>query len=491
MATQTQTMDQTMTQPQATAPTALNANQQCVVWGVVFQEACKADLRSKTAEEIHNERKELRVNRKETNSKAQPPEDANGGAQDESGHNNNGADNAHPQGRAKADRKKRPRISVVNDMKWAPIPLSGIQYPANLNARHGVAAHHVGPAPGSLPLVCNLEIDMFVFDRSVTGLIEGPVGTQSNTEPINVLKEKKQDRGKKDRKIIYNFLLRIKNVAFNLNDPVSILFYMDHLIRALQSDKQIHRDYASANRTVTFFSGPINCDHDDCEAWRVNRRKNFRSPGPERVCKKAWWDLAHGCLRSPETMTFDNLPQPRDVKRVMGISFTDAARCRAWTHALLRHITPDCKGTAFKVLDKQGFFPLIVDDFDDPNADCTTSTRATENDNLDKVVQSIDPVVKECAFCGKMGALVFDHAQITGFQKAHTGLLHLHFAKKEEDDEDMKNGKQSNFKQSSSEQNDGMQGDGIEDDDTQGNRTQGDEMKRDNLPGDDMQGDGM
>lgn len=44
-------------------------------------------------------------------------------------------------------------------------------YPVDLNTRQGVAAHHVGPTPGSLPIMCNLETDLFVFDRSITGLI--------------------------------------------------------------------------------------------------------------------------------------------------------------------------------------------------------------------------------------------------------------------------------------------------------------------------------
>ncbi|KAI0386007.1 hypothetical protein F5Y04DRAFT_291343 [Hypomontagnella monticulosa] len=419
MATRTQISTQTQTQTQAVAPPAapVDGNQSTIIWGVFYKPASVDNLGGKSVVDVKKERKEARESKKDPKGKGKAKAAPANDDDDDDG---------------EKQRRPEPRISVAEDMAWSPVRLNNHPYPADVDSRANTRAYKVGPAFSSKPLVCDLERDIFIIDRSILASIERPVGTEQNRDPIDVFAEKSGKRAKDGRKRVYEYILVIRNVAFNINDPASLLIYLDHLIRAQRSEKAAIRDLANAKKTVIFFSTPATCDHEDCAAWRANTRQ-FRPPGATNIYKMAWWNLADACVRPSATMQFDILPHRCDPQRVKNISFQIAVICRSWHHALLCHGLARPDSSAFRIVTKERYFPMLVDDAN-PNAGpqnqggCHTTTRADDMNSLFRVVLAMSAGVPSCCFCGNAHAFQFEYGSIPGFQFPHTYILYLHYS---------------------------------------------------------------
>ncbi|OTA83538.1 hypothetical protein M434DRAFT_36753 [Hypoxylon sp. CO27-5] len=473
--------------PSPASSTAGNPSKLSVIWGVVFLAEYKAKVSGKSTRDIYEERKSARKGKVKSQAQDDEKPDAenaeNAENAEEPGGNNgdelfkcvselnideditkimlpNGrewevpppgkgvykffikADNPQPEGapKAKADRPKAPRVSVATDMGWAPIAHTAQPYPDDLDQREGVAEHAVGPAGKSPRLICDLDRDIFIFDRAVLSSVQRPDHTEVGGEikPVDIYKACANPRSRKARSVVEEFLLRPKNVALNINDPGSILMYYDLIIRASQSEKpQIKSLLEDGTRTITFFSGPEMCNHKDCNEWRQKHR-GMRPTGTLNIRGYRWWMFGDFCLRDESTLSFRDVSHTLDVTMLQALTPAVIGQVRTWSHALLDHnpingnlSAEGLPQTALRVVRLPGLLGLLID-----NYGCMTDERV-EDDAMRNVISAhIDPNVRECAFCKQRG-FGLEHFSLGPLPKAQdSGVMYLHYQEDEEDEED-------------------------------------------------------
>ncbi|KAI0148190.1 hypothetical protein F4776DRAFT_673429 [Hypoxylon sp. NC0597] len=449
-----------------------------VIWAVVFRPSYKAKVRGRTTKEIYQERKSARKGKAKAEDDAGDSKDS--GDEEPSKYNQDGTlkriagvdideddiviifpdgtevegsgkgtyqfmmkvGDTQPEGASKAKAKKpeAPRVSVATDMEWVAITQTAQPYPSDIDEREGVKQHAVGPAKKSPLLTCNPDLDIFVFDRAVLSAIQRPENTEKGGEkyPVNVFKALDKKRAQSGRNVVENFLLRPKHVALNINDPGSILLYYDLIIRASQTSREGIRElFEDGPRTVTFFSGPEMCNHQDCNEWR-NRHKGMRTPGALEIQGYKWWMFANICLRDPSTLSFQDGPHVKDVIATLNLNPDVIRHIRTWSHALLNHnpvngeLTDEgLPQTALRVVVLRGLPGLLID-----NCGCMTAERVKDNDQLDLVRTHIDPDVGVCAFCKQRGFGI-GHFSLAPLPKAVIGgIMFLHYQKVDEDEEE-------------------------------------------------------
>ncbi|XDG10011.1 hypothetical protein ABKA04_009626 [Annulohypoxylon sp. FPYF3050] len=346
-----------------------------------------------------------------------------------------------PQGR-----EKHPRISVPEQMGWAQLSQNGQPHPDNDN--RNVASHEVGPLTKSKPTNCNIENDIFIFDRNVLSALERP--HDCGNLDVDIFKNRQTDKARKDFKD--KVLLRIKNVAFNVNDPGSVMIYFDMIIRTyLNAEVEGEFD----KKTLTFFSGPLFCDHEDCDVLRARIDRKYRTSAPKFALKHPTWTLGDFCLRTPASITFLNAEHAQDA--MCGPAIPDNERLNAeqsyqvmmWYRAMLNHhplgLTAPGQGrTQFSIFRFEKKFPLLVD-----NANgCMMHRRATND--MDRIAPSPDPRTLPCKLCGATG-FEMGYYDKTEIPVGETGLMYLHYSDDEKyreeyvrdpaDEENLKKGK--------------------------------------------------
>ncbi|KAI1456564.1 hypothetical protein F4805DRAFT_475693 [Annulohypoxylon moriforme] len=337
----------------------------------------------------------------------------------------------------------QPRISTKNHLQWVPITQNGQPY------THLTAGSIELPVSQSSATPCDVENDIFIMDRNVLSSLVRPKGCDQ-AHAIDIYRDKENYRAQKARDLLKkdSAVLKFKNVALNVNDMGSILVYFDLLARAeLRSDFD---DFG--NRTITFFSVPNYCDHDDCAPLQTYADKQYRTAGAKCIAKQHWWHFADFCFHDASTITFRDWAHPRDP--TLGLTLEEASQVRTWYHALLNHpIRPNEEGvrrTQFVVFhwrgielrdDGSGKFRHLVDS----NSDCTNATRAT--DDRQGIPACIDPEVTTCLFCEGTG-FGLEHFTMTPVPKSEdTGLMYLHYTedaehnKVQEEEPDMSKGK--------------------------------------------------
>ncbi|KAI1208918.1 uncharacterized protein F4807DRAFT_467893 [Annulohypoxylon truncatum] len=324
------------------------------------------------------------------------------------------------------------RISLRSHMGWEPITQNGQPYPSHDN--RNVSSHKVGPAVTSDALDCDIANDIFVFDRNVLGTLERPSGCDK-AQAIDIFRDKDNKRAQEGRRLNKKdmVLLRPKNVALNVNDIGSVLIYLDLLVRARQ-DPGFTRDLE--NRTVTFFSGPESCNHEDCLPLREAIASGNRIHGAKKILGHPWWSFGDFCLRDPAThITLrdsvhndDEMSGPSLPANVR-MDPEEERQIRTWYHALLNHFPSGTTGTGeeavpysqFSVLNWKGKFSHLVDQV---NA-CVDIERATGDRDL--FTTFIDPVVLECVLCGQPGFALKHYTNSPLPKNAETGLMYLHY----------------------------------------------------------------
>ncbi|KAI1445331.1 hypothetical protein F5Y02DRAFT_427079 [Annulohypoxylon stygium] len=352
-----------------------------------------------------------------------------------------------PQGR-----EKHFRISVPLQMGWAQLSQNGQLHPDNDNRT--VARHEVGPLTKSKPTNCDIENSIFVFDRNVLSALERP--QDCGNPDVDIFKNRQTDKAQKGRDIHSKdkVLLRIKNVAFNVNDPGSIMIYFDMIIRT-HLNTEVEGEFTK--KTLTFFSGPLFCDHEDCDVLRARIDRKYRTSAPKFALKHPTWTLGDFCLRTPSSITFLNTQHARDA--MCGPLLPDNERLNAqqsyqvmmWYRALLNHhplgLTAPGQGrTSFSIFRFEKKFPLLVD-----NANgCMMHRRATND--IDRIAPSPDPRTLPCKLCGATG-FGMGYYDKTEIPVGGTGLMYLHYSDEEKyreeyvrdpaDEENLKKGKRS------------------------------------------------
>ncbi|KAI0897033.1 hypothetical protein F4806DRAFT_495541 [Annulohypoxylon nitens] len=348
------------------------------------------------------------------------------------------------------DREKHPRISVPLQMGWTQLSQNSQPHPHNDN--RNVARHEVGPLFKSKPTNCDIENDVFIFDRNVLSALERP--HDCGNPDVDIFKNRQTDKAQKGRDIHSKdkVLLRIKNVAFNVNDPGSVMIYFDMIIRTHQNAEV---DGEFAKKTLTFFSGPLFCDHEDCDVLRARIDRKYRTSAPKFALKHPTWTLGDFCLRTPASITFRNNEHTQDA--MCGPAIPDNVRLDAeqsyqvmmWYRALLNHhslgLTAPGQGrTQFSIFRFEKKFPLLVD-----NANgCMMHQRATND--MDRIAPSPDPKTLPCKLCGATG-FEMGYYDKTEIPVGGTGLMYLHYSDEEKyreeyvrdpaDEENLKKGK--------------------------------------------------
>ncbi|KAI0831539.1 hypothetical protein F5Y06DRAFT_290537 [Hypoxylon sp. FL0890] len=331
---------------------------------------------------------------------------------------------------SKKERNPTPRLSIKNDMEWAPIAQTAQPYPADLrelDERDGVKSHSVGPAASSKRLLCDIDVDIFVIDRLALSSIERrPRGVERTSDDVDIFSsEKRSDRWVKERANVEGYLLEARNVAFNVNDPGSILIYYDLMMRAAQSsDRKIRELVHDKPRTVTFFSGPETCDHKDCNKWRAKHQKALRPPGAQKVMGYKWWMFANFCVRSRSELIFRDEPHARDVTETLPVANAFVRHARTWSHALLNHhlLVPLELRTGFRIIRPPGLFGLLVN-----NRGCLNQQRVEDPAERERINAQIDPENDKCIHCNRKG---FDLKHFTDAplpKRPETGIMYLHY----------------------------------------------------------------
>ncbi|KAI1645433.1 uncharacterized protein F4817DRAFT_366599 [Daldinia loculata] len=268
-----------------------------------------------------------------------------------------------------------PRTSM-QDIHWAMIATDGKSY-HKANERDGVNPQKMGPAKGSPFTLCDVEKDIFIIDRYALACVERPDGVNGNHKAdIFGTTATKQARQRID-----DWLLRPKNVLFNVNDPGSLLIYLDLLERASKYGKDGSKDLLNQKRTVGFFSGPKQCNHDDCNKWRNEQATKMRTPAQKNILKQPWWVFADFCPMGTNAISFKTSQHSEDIISIENIRNEDANRTRAFCHAVLNH-SPFKEGYA--ILHQDNMFPLLVH----ASGQCLTPND-TGRDKLDEIVSQV------------------------------------------------------------------------------------------------------
>ncbi|KAI0854141.1 hypothetical protein F5Y00DRAFT_256639 [Daldinia vernicosa] len=415
-----------------------------VVWGLVYNDEYKKKVEEKTIEEFHKER----LPQKKSAAKPGKAEenDADG---EEMGENIVAPAGKVLKGILYGDGKRQevrattsfcpifgpkerktglerysPRTSLL-DIYWEMIPIDGKSYD-KANERDGVKAQAMGPSKGNPDIHCDVEKDIFIIDRHALACVERPDGVngkdkvdifaKNETESKNDTKSKRDTKTARQR--IDDWLLRPRNVLFNVNDPGSLLIYLDLLERASTYGKDESKKLLNQKRTVGFFSGPKQCSHDGCNKWRDTQSKKMRTPAQKNILKHPWWVFADFCPMDTPAISFKTSQHPKDVIAIENISNEDAKRARAFCHAMLNH-------SAFKegysILHQANMFPLLVH----ASGQCLT-TNDTSKYKLDRIVRQVEGG-GACYNCGENR----DPLKIfvgNGIPKDQTtGLVYLHY----------------------------------------------------------------
>ncbi|KAI1134969.1 hypothetical protein F5Y05DRAFT_416596 [Hypoxylon sp. FL0543] len=340
----------------------------------------------------------------------------------------------------KRSRTPQPRVPVIDAFEWVPIAHSSQSYPHDLDEREGAAPHLIGPAVHSKPHICDPEIDIFVIDRGVLSLLEPrPIGSHKANTDIDVF-ERRKGRDNIENAFLERHLLSLKHVAININDQGSMLIYAELLARAHANGAEPLGD----GRTITFFSGPDTCNHDDCNAWRL-KHKGMRTPGAQKLMGVQWWMFANFCLRAASSLMFTDKPHARDMMTLLNVKDNAVRQARTWSHALLRHHarlrpTPARRKTGFRLVipgnDFGKTFRLLVD-----NQNCLNTERANDDAERARVEAQINPVVVDrCVFCDGE-SFPLGHYSLGPLPKGqNTGLMYLHYSNEENDGGEMDSG---------------------------------------------------
>ncbi|KAI1100569.1 hypothetical protein F4804DRAFT_348382 [Jackrogersella minutella] len=311
---------------------------------------------------------------------------------------------------------KMPRVSVSKNVVWSIIGQNGRPQPNESDGQDGVKPYLIGPAQTSEPHSCNPETDIFIFDRSVLSGVQRPKGTdRGQGQEVNVFQAHDTKRAQDGRSVIQEFLLRPKNVALNINDPGSILIYLDLLIRASRHAQNRFEDHLKG-RTITFFSSPIRCNHPDCGEWREFYNGHMRIPGAPNILKHPWWELASFCLRDLNSISLMSEAHEKDQVKYTGIADHKQELARTWLHAIMNH-NPVATGVAgvtttkFAIVLGEDQIPLLVD-----NANCLNATRLQEGMHCARVAYDIDPEILPCSYCNLPG-FAMGHYRDKGTEK--------------------------------------------------------------------------
>ncbi|KAI1087024.1 hypothetical protein F5B19DRAFT_500465 [Rostrohypoxylon terebratum] len=362
-------------------------------------------------------------------------------AEDNAGGSDNQASKSAPKSKKKAStrsgkdssgpqcvREKHPRASVAHQMGWAPISQNGQPHPDNDN--RNVADYEVGPSVAFKVHKCDIENDIFIFDRNVLSALQRPRDCNKNN--VDIFLPLGNDTAQKARKYSdkEKVLLNIKNCAFNVNDPCTVMMYLDMLVRAHQEGGNVG-DLGKKN--LIFFSGPLRCEHEDCNILRGRIDRKYRNTGVKFMVKHPWWTLGDFCLRDPSSITFRTTEHAQDA--MCGAELPDNARLDAaqsyqvmmWYRAMLghhpTHLTVPGQGrTQFSIFEFEKKFPLLVDNANQ----CLTPRRATHD--MAAIAPVPDPKTRPCKLCGEAGFDMgyYDKAAIP--EDHVTGLMYLHYS---------------------------------------------------------------
>ncbi|KAF3066578.1 hypothetical protein GL218_09069 [Daldinia childiae] len=305
-----------------------------------------------------------------------------------------------------------PRTSMY-DIHWEMIATDGKSY-HKADERDGVNPQNMGPGKGSPHTLCDVEKDIFIIDRYALAFVERPDGVNRN-DKVDIFET---NDTKKARQRIPDWLLRPRNVLFNINDPGSLLIYLDLLERASTYGKDGSKDLINEKKTVGFFSGPKQCNHNNCHEWRSEQAKKMRTPAQKNILKQPWWVFADFCPMGTTAISFKTSQHPEDVISAEGIHNADANRCRAFCHAMLNH-SPFKEGYA---IHRQGhMFPLLVH----ASGQCLTPND-TGRDQLDAIVSQVEDG-RTCYGCAEQRdpSKIFANNSILKDQA--TGLIYLNY----------------------------------------------------------------
>ncbi|KAI1466889.1 uncharacterized protein F4812DRAFT_465530 [Daldinia caldariorum] len=354
-----------------------------VIWGLVYRDQYKNDVENKDLHQLHQEARNTKKKpQKRKAAKEEKDDDSDDADKDKnddddsnagpSGSNNNDNPNILPgeelsrairvqdgmhvtgllcadgsrvnvnagepgryqlilgSGRHVAPDRYQQRTSLLRDIHWDMVYITGQSY-SKASDREGVDDHMMGPARASQSIMCNLEKDIFIIDRSALACIDRPRDGGGASEDAD------STRAKRARTRIEDWPLRPRNLAFNLNDPASLYIYSYFVDKAARHGDAEIRALLEEKKTVTFFSGPENCDHNDCNAWRAKQNTKMRPPATKKVLRSSWWAFADFCPLHTSGNSFTVWPHAQDLIQTKGVGGEAANRLRAWAHAMLNH----------------------------------------------------------------------------------------------------------------------------------------------------------
>ncbi|OTB14200.1 hypothetical protein K445DRAFT_302855 [Daldinia sp. EC12] len=350
-----------------------------VIWALVYQDRYKKDVDEKSLNQLHQEAVTLKK-KAHKSGKEEKDDDPDGADNDENNENNNnggggGSKNANllpgeelgrtiavpdgkyivgllsssgsridtglgdaesyrpilaAGGRHMAPSRYQQRTSLPRDIYWRMVSLEGTSYDGAFD-REDAALHMMGPARTSRAIRTNLDKDVFVIDRSALASVDRP------REGGNASAEGDSVRAKKARSRIDSWIFRPQNIAFNVNDPGSIFIYIYYLDKAERHGDAVVKSLLEKRKSVTFFSGPIECNHDDCDQWRDKQCTKMRPPATKRILGHPWWAFADFCPLHTTDICFKGQKHAMDVILTFGLTNLTANHLRGWAHALLNH----------------------------------------------------------------------------------------------------------------------------------------------------------
>ncbi|KAI1806687.1 hypothetical protein F4811DRAFT_568493 [Daldinia bambusicola] len=359
-------------------------------------------------------------------------------------------------GRYIAPDRYQQRTSLVRDIYWDMVSITGQSY-AEASDREDVAPRMMGPAKASRPIECNLDRDVFIIDRSALACIDRP------REGGGASEDATSARAKKARTRVEEWPLRPRNLAFNINDPASLYLYTYFMEKAARHGDAEVKALLKKKKTVTFFSGPEVCNHEDCEAWRDQQNTKMRPPATKKVLGYSWWAFADFCPLHTSENSFAVWPHSKDPIQIKRVTSETAKSLRVWAHAMLNH---SYMADGYKVSRVRQTAPTL-------NALVRTRGNCLLANHLRVDGGQIDLVATQiagggpCYVCGeqhpqakRFGQLAIDKHQVTG-------LIYLHYGSDEDKDVAAK-AKVDDSTNSSSEGSRGGVGEGIDEDESSG-----------------------